>query len=1511
MTRLTIQAELENEATIAGSYEPPARPSLLHNTERQISINTDLSFALEIPTIDIESARDSGDETLRVVAEGNARENYPLQEQIDQDYEDGVSPEEASERAADRIAREQDMTASEYIFNQSLVQANPDVNPYAARVIANTEIFDRLMAEKFDENEQGLFSKILTFLDVNILREITIGSIENLTYRSNREGRDIQDAFLTLTPREFEDWAKDYIEERSNEGVFSEDSIWNLYKIANDEQFLGNSPYAHFDAVMGAADAYGISAIGARTVGSLGRSRRAVDAIAEVAGEVEAGAALGRFVEREGIMTDKIMAGRANVDASLDPVAGASTLRRPSPVTYRNQARKPELFEKLEAINKSGHFGEYLPEATIRQLADEAADSIIKGTSDVGIRLSRVIDEGSNDYKIRVTFGKEGTGGAFPTRAAAEKIASRDPALTVVKATDVPDAIPVVDNDLIRAGVEQIRRQNGRTADSDALDLQLDALDDAVGYFIQVEKRLDLTGAGDMAEVVQRADTVTNLLRNIQSGDTKNLGPRVGAKIMQAEAKISDIPALFKPYRKAVSSLRKQEQVNLRDFFERLRDGDLSYMRAAPDGSSFKALYAEAYGQFPSDKVIRAYTAVLDVSDTAWHISSSARLKQVVNEGGEVLELVDDYVDLGYRTPLSSIPEDELVLDVTSGMSMRPSEISGDAIVFKVPDTFAEHLYVTGVRQARQPNKLDVMPYNVGGPRDNSDMRWFVGSATETTLASGNTVNSAFKTILGSFGQKQAKTAVRQLNNITRKVKELLDAAAVNNLQDLRLTAKQTEEMNALIRRNNDWNPNITDFSDLLRVGAKHRFRFTEEFAAKARDEKITIKDAGTDPSLTKLGSFGDLVNSRINMRRRDTPLMNYGGGQAVNANPISAIADQFGSEVYKYANAAATKDAMEGWVKLARTTDAVTLPAGIGADDYQGLIRGAVVSTAGDSKDIAGQLLEQQNILLRRMGEHTRISRGWEKFTKSATEAIFSGSRQWIKLDLTKTDVSSRLLQVGFYSKFGFYNPDQFLLQGLHSLTIVAASPIHGARALMLGAPVRMIASLPDDAARVAIKRAAATKIATEEELTNIVRYIKESGRANIDNQIVELQGAATYGSASSLLGRAAQGARKLLDASTLPFRAGESITRVMSMTTAVLEHGSKRVGEDAFSPTGLRWIANREQDLSFRMTTSGKGAWTQGPARVPAQWLSFSFRALENITIGRDFTVGEKLRMAAVMGPLWGLTGMGLGSTAGFITEKMGLDPDDPEAVKFYNDIKYGLGDHLIGEFLGVDTAYGERVAPLGQLADVFSGLFDDSIVETLGGPSGSILNDIWSGLTRTLSSGKGRRRYIFNEDLEYTLRNISTYDKVLKIKELIFTGQYQSRTNRQAAGTFEGDERMSAAGAVAFGAQIASVNNWYDYNEIVREANQEYQDYRNEILELSRQALTDMTSSNPEDVEAGLQLYSQTMDYLWTLPLSNELFLSIQESMVNSDQRVQIMRNAIRLGLSYEARIMEQQR
>ena len=45
-----------------------------------------------------------------------------------------------------------------------------------------------------------------------------------------------------MKPAEFEKWALEYIEERKDEGIFSSDSIWNLYKTANDATYLGDDP---------------------------------------------------------------------------------------------------------------------------------------------------------------------------------------------------------------------------------------------------------------------------------------------------------------------------------------------------------------------------------------------------------------------------------------------------------------------------------------------------------------------------------------------------------------------------------------------------------------------------------------------------------------------------------------------------------------------------------------------------------------------------------------------------------------------------------------------------------------------------------------------------------------------------------------------------------------------------------------------------------------------------------------------------------------------------------------------------------------------------------------------------------------------------------------------------------------------------------------------------------------------------------------------------------------------
>ena len=1486
MTNLYLQDEVANENTVNSfGNSAPVETTKDPSSDSQISINGDLSLAVEVPLADIEDARSIGDNTLTAVAKNQAGFFFTVADQADAAYEEGKSVDEAANIVSDRLVKERDMSSSEFILSQGLSLTNEEVNPFTARTSANMAVWDRLMADEFDKNQQGIFSKFLTFLDVNILRQFTIGILDDPTFRSNREGDTIKDAFLNMNPAEFEVWAKDYIAERKDEGIFSGDSIWNLYKLANDSQYLGDDPIAPLAAILSAFDIVPIATAGVKVsrsgVRTLRNARRGVDALAVVADETTAAARLARQVERETVQIDKVTVSRTLPD-DMDPSI-TRPFERPSGVTYREGTLKTRLNEAIDNLEKNGWFGEYLTDATKVRLITETIDNISRSVGDIGIRVKTVVDEGSQDFKTVLTFGREGTGGAFKTRAAAEEIAKRDPSLSVIKAD----------------GTEGMPKS---------------------GWFIRTEQRLDVLGTGDPAEILQRSNFVFDTLQKISKGAPKSFGPRTAAKIIQAESGLSNIPALFKPYQKAVKAVKGAEKERLSDFFNQLRDGDYSYMRYAPDESSFKALYAERYGAAPSDKAVKAYTAALDIADTSWNIKASARLKEVVAEGGEMITLNADYEALAYR--VASAPQDELVLDAVTLRSYTKDTLPADFRIYKVPDTYLDHLYVTNVQRSRVANKVDVMPYNVGGPRDNGDFRWFLGSTREKTLASGNKVNTRFKTLMGSFGKSEIETAARELNTITARIKELIDAQGVKTIDDLVMSKSQLDDLEELISVNNKWNPNVETLDDLRRISKDTGFDMTEAFVFKARDQKVTAADFGTDVTYANK-TFGELadtaVNARtLNGRRGDAPLLKYGGGKSVQTNPIAAIAEQFGQEVHGYANRAATRDAIDGWIALAESPAAknlVEFPAGVPKSQYARRVLEAKVAPSNKANDLAAQLREQQRVLSRRLHQPTRTSEAWADFTRGATEFIFDATKGTVKWDLGKARPNDLLLQTGFYSKFGFFNPDQFFLQALHSVTIVAASPVAGAKAVSLALPIRLLASLSDDAAlSLGIKRMAKTMGFDQKELEGIVRYIRESGRDVIDHSIIELQMPNKMGRASSLSNSAMERVRGTLDKSTFFFKEGERVTRTISMITAVLEHQAKRPNEDLFSPSAMRWIANREDDLTFNMTTASKPVWTQGILRVPTQWLAYSFKAMSAITVGREFTLAEKARMAAVLGPMWGMTGLGYGQATGYIMDKLGYDPNDPTAVDTFNFIKYGMGDWLLGEFLGTDTAYAERVAVIGAPIQTVKDLLSGSVIEALFGPSGQIGTDLVSGIVKTVSLGFGNRDFTFSEEVTKTLRNISTFDKIVKIRELIRSGDYLSRTYRQAAGNFEeAGQRAGAVAAVAFGATPAPVQNWYDFNEIIYSANDDYKQIETELLNSARAAIHKLNSSDPNEIVQGQGLWTETLDILWASPLSNELKLQIENRMMSVDQYREILTNAYKLGADayYNAVIMEQQR
>ncbi len=1489
---LTLEDELYNQKALEdASGTETVSPELNPSGDTQLSQDQGVALGSGNPLDQVQMERSQGTRESETVA--RTAGHADIQGFIDEAYEEGLSVDDVSEYIRQRTEKGDDLSLREYNFLQSLMLVDGEINPYTARSLTNLDIFSNIINREIEANDDSTFRSIMKFLDVNIVRYLFMGAFEDLTFRTNREGLDISEAVGSMSPDEFREWAEGYIDDRKSEGIFSSDYIGNLTSTAEDAYWLGDNPMAGVNSALALIDVIpilkGIKGVAkTRQLAELARVRKPVDAVTVVKGEVEGAEAAAKLVDDVEVQVDEVGSGRT-LPKDFDPVTGPES--RVAAPTFREKTRKNIIVEKLEELNRKGSFGEYIPKAVLDNAAVDLAVRVASRVNDVALTTYRRIDEGSGDYRVVVRMGKDGTGEPFRLKSDAEAIAAQDPSLRVVES---PRVINTKTND------EVVRLSD--IEDGGSYKVQ------PAGWYIETDTRLNTLGLAPELERLEYGTFVGNAVNKVFGASTVRLGHTLGAKFLQAEAGQGLVADIVRPFQKTIRSVKGEELKNLDEFMTALRDGDYSHYREAPDLVSFEAMYNERYGKLPSQKVKDAYIALLDINDASWHIKATNRLDRVVAEGGVVAEITEGFETLAYRMK-TQVPEGEYVLDLATGRSLKRSDMTGDEIVFKVPDTVDSHLYVTNVKSTRVAERVDVMPYNVGGPRLNDDFRWFIGSTLEQTLASGNKISSGFRTLMGSFGKQDAVKAVDELNAITRSVKGFMEKYGVEDILDLNLSKADADELGSVIRANNNWSKHVTDLEDLKKLAATYGFRFKEEFVAKARDEKVSIREAGQDATLNG-SSFGELTNTRVNMKRGDTPLLEYGGKKAANASPIKNIADQFSSEVFGYANKNATQSAIVGWVKLAEKAEGVVkFPDGVPENDFLNRFLGAEVSTSGRFDDLAAQLREQQAIIKRRMNVQTELSSRWESFTKSATEAIFEMTGR--KLDLTKGDPSGELMKVGFYSKFGFFNPDQFVLQAFHSLTIAGISPKHGSKGAALALPLAMLSSgrLTPAARKLALQRLSNVKGVDIEEIEGILKYIDDSGRGIVDMEVIELQTPQKFSSASSLSGKAREKVGQFLDTSTLFFKEGERVTRMTGIATAYLEHKAKRPNIDPTSPEGMRWIMNREQDLSFRMTSQSRSYAQSGWRRLPTQWLSFTIRAMENIAIGKNFTAGERIRMFLVMGPMFGLTGVGLGKSAGYLTAAMGLDPDDPNTVEIHNRIKYGLVDALLSELLDTETAYAQRVAPAGQLEDTFEKLFNEPLFATLLGPSGEIGNDMLSVALSAVKSAFGGRPEMVRDDLTQLVRNLSTVDKVVKVNELIESGNYRSRTSKLTVTGLD----ENAAAAVIFGATPAPVQNFYDYQEMSYKASDKEKKMRKDLEGKAALALSLLTEGDQADILRGKRLWDEIIDQIDSSSFSRQIKMSLKRGLLDSNSIPDILRNALRVGGQqfFEAELLEQQR
>jgi hypothetical protein len=180
------------------------------------------SLSLDMGTTDTETKRQNafGETTAIQEAKGAVIGKLSPQQVAEKAVSEGKSIDEIIQEYNDTYAKvEQVAKSKDYYKIMGSTVDDPEINAAGAKVSAE-------MAKI--ENGLGLVGKTGHFLDRFLVRQIVVGTFEDLTFRSERMGMSLLGAAATLGQEEYKAFINDYIAGLKDEGFFTSDNIFAL-----------------------------------------------------------------------------------------------------------------------------------------------------------------------------------------------------------------------------------------------------------------------------------------------------------------------------------------------------------------------------------------------------------------------------------------------------------------------------------------------------------------------------------------------------------------------------------------------------------------------------------------------------------------------------------------------------------------------------------------------------------------------------------------------------------------------------------------------------------------------------------------------------------------------------------------------------------------------------------------------------------------------------------------------------------------------------------------------------------------------------------------------------------------------------------------------------------------------------------------------------------------------------------------------------------------------------------
>jgi hypothetical protein len=1340
--------------------------------------------------------------------------------------------EETADNLASQSAKGGDLvTLGDFFDNSFQAMKNPNLTEFENRSTIKYQLTVEKLQDAIEDNAAKTGTgTVANWFDRYILRQMPIGAFEDLTLKSTTVNNEFARAIAgDMSVQDYEVFLDTRIDEYLEQGFLFGDNPFALQDLLSAATRLGNDDNAVSDAILGAVDLFpvaGAVAKGAvRSASSINKARQISKALNNIAksptASTRAGAIAGpeaatEVAENIARRTDEPENLASMGPSMADPVSDKAPVRPLGEAAARNDVASEAAKDAYQYVSSA--LGEIYDKEALGAYITRKVEAI-------EAKLNKGIINQKLDYttgKLSVIMGNPRTGMPVTKRTATRY------------AEDVPEATVV-----------PIDEANNKWA------VRIDEV-------VELDEFVDLAKFEDSWKVTD--ETKGNFLNRVagstQKAFTKVFGnPRTAGAYLRDNTSLTNLvnrgesgavrlTQLSAPMLEKIGKVSGSDFEKIGDILARLQSGDAASTRTWFTDDQFIDLWkADNKGKRPRQNVLDAYRASVNLSDYNYIVRSTELVKSLHREGyRRISVVVGGEARFLAGKKLDNIPDDALFIDARSGAKFTKSEYDGPLVnIFETDMDVDGVKYVVDTDVVKPLEIEDAMGYNAGGPRINPSATEFVVLLDET----GKPIN----VVLSASSPKTSRLAAEQMD-------ALFVAAKADNLTD------------DLVQANNKWNTSLETREDVLKWFDENNIDIKgtkPTFTSKARDENVfTGANASVFVPNGSLEDFYTFTN-----KRNDKPLTHFGNGSAtVNDNPLRGILNQTNT-VNRSLAFSKYNDAAK--VSLGQKIKQIADPNSTNKDyrSYYSNIQSWLPEDS--SNEVVRKIYERKRITDLRLGGEGFGDKAVTRLADDASNLIY---------DLTGRKYNAGnpthfLTNYGFKSTF-LGDPFQTFLQSVQSVPIVAmAGADDGLSGMVMASNLLKSLKLEGKPLDVFLDRFADHFGYTKQEATELRQLFIDMARYEVDpSNLVEGFQTNSRPSARStnktlrVAGNTVNKAwEKTSNAGMYFFNKGEQITRVTAFGAAARKWGKANKGKSFLSEEARVWISNKEQAYSLNMTNMSRAQVQQGVLRVPTQFYSFMLRAFEGVFVGKDLTPSERMKLAVMLGPFWGTTGMGISNAVPTVEAINSYLPEDYKVEAgsdTYRLIKNGPVDALFAWAAGEEapeTAVSSRVGLGDGVVSTFRNYRDGSFIEQLSGAGGGKTGDTLVDFSKALGAMKRGDPVLINEEVLDLFRNFKFVDNVAKVIGMINHNAYMSKSGGVVDFKFNNLDILFTG----LGIPLEEVQQVYDSRDLLFNGGKVFRAYSKEIdkrIDGYWRAVNDMDAQLANQYMRSIQMSIDTM-------------------------------------------------